>query len=188
MNILFYIIACLCLVALCYLLVKRRHGKQTEQKIELSIEQKDVRNDELKDGRNNELKDGQKEELKDEQTDDDDEKSVTQNRQLIDHLHKVLEEDMVFLQPDIRIDDVAKIICSNRTYVTRLMRQEYGLTFNEYVNVARIQYSQKLLYTSPDKTLDEIAEMSGFQSTSNYCRAFKRYIGTSPIAWLESVK
>lgn len=119
--------------------------------------------------------------------DEGDEKALTQNRLLIEKLHRVLEEDMVFLRPDIHIDDVAKLICSNRTYVTRLMRQEYGLTFIEYVNVARIQYSQKLLYSS-NKTLDEIAELSGFQSTSNYCRAFKRYIGTSPLAWLESVK
>lgn len=115
------------------------------------------------------------------------EPTVTHNRQLVANLHKVLEEDKVFLRPDIRIDDVAKMLLTNRTYVTRLMRQEYGLSFIEYVNVARIQYSQSLLYKS-DMSLDEIAEKSGFQSTSNYCRAFKRYIGQSPMVWLQSVK
>lgn len=118
---------------------------------------------------------------------DDDEKSVIQNKQLIASLHKILEEDKVFLQPDIHIDDVARMLLTNRTYVTRMMRQEYGLTFIEYVNIARIQYSQKLLYSS-DMTLDEVAEKSGFQSTSNYCRAFKRYIGTSPMGWLQKMK
>lgn len=113
---------------------------------------------------------------------EEEEKSVTQNRELIAHLHKVLEEEKVFLRPDIRIDDVARMLLTNRTYVTRLMRQEYGLTFIEYVNVARIQYSQGLLYTT-DMTLDEIAEKSGFQSTSNYCRAFKRYTGATPKGW-----
>lgn len=166
MNTLTYIIILLCIIALAiavFLYTRHPKAKNPTPCVEVPQETADVPDHE------------------------NDEKAVTQNKQLIENLHKVLEEDMVFLQPDIRIDDVAKMICSNRTYVTRLMRQEYGLSFIEYVNVARIQYSQKLLYTS-NKTLDEIAEMSGFQSTSNYCRAFKRYIGTSPVAWLESVK
>lgn len=117
---------------------------------------------------------------------EEEEKSVTNNRQLIADLHKVFEEEKVFLQPDIHIEDVAKMLLTNRTYVTRLMRQEYGLSFIEYVNIARIQHSQSLLYSS-NMTLDEIAERSGFQSTSNYCRAFKRYIGTSPLAWKNSL-
>lgn len=112
---------------------------------------------------------------------------VTQNEELVAHLHKLFEEDKVFLRPDIRIDDVAAMLLTNRTYVTRLMRQEYGLSFIEYINVARIQYSQKLLYSSR-MTLDEVAERSGFQSTSNYCRAFKRYIGATPLNWLQAVK
>lgn len=100
-------------------------------------------------------------------------------------LHKLMEEDLYYLQPDTNIDDVATRLGTNRTYVTRLMRQEYGLTFIEYVNAARIQYSQKLLYTSPNITLDEVAIKSGFQSTSNYCRAFKRYTGATPKGWLQ---
>lgn len=119
--------------------------------------------------------------------DDANDKFVTQNQELVASLHKLLEEDKVFLQPDIRIDDVARMIYTNRTYITRMMRQEYGLTFIEYVNVARIQHSQHLLY-SYNMTLEEVAIKSGFQSTSNYCRAFKRLIGTSPLAWIQQVK
>lgn len=114
-------------------------------------------------------------------------RKVTQNEQLIASLHKVLEEDKVFLRPDIHIEDVAKMLFTNRTYITQLMRQEYGLSFIEYVNVARIQHSQSLLYSST-LTLDEIAEQSGFSSASNYCRAFKRYTGSSPMNWLQQVK
>lgn len=121
-----------------------------------------------------------------EQEAEEEEKSVTHNPQLVIDLHRVFEEEKIFLRPDIHIDDVARMLLTNRTYVTRLMRQEYGLSFIEYVNISRIQYSQSLLYSS-DMTLDEVAERSGFQSTSNYCRAFKRYIGTSPLAWKNSL-
>lgn len=118
---------------------------------------------------------------------DDDEQPVTQNEDLVAGLHKVFEEDKVFLQPDIHIDDVARMLMTNRTYITRLMRQEYGLSFIEYVNVARVQYSQQLLYTY-DLTLDEVAEKSGFLSASNYCRVFKRIVGSSPNIWIQHVK
>lgn len=122
----------------------------------------------------------------DDKPNDEEERGVTQNAQLIADLHRLFEEEKVFLQHDIHIEDVAKLLYTNRTYVTRLMRQEYGLTFIEYVNIARIQYSQSLLYTT-NMTLDEVAEHSGFQSTSNYCRTFKRYIGTTPLAWKNSL-
>lgn len=117
--------------------------------------------------------------------DEQDEKAVTQNTELIAGLHKVLEQEKVFLKPDIHIDDVAKMLLTNRTYITRLMRQEYGLTFIEYVNVARIQYAQSLLYTTR-MTLEEVSEKAGFQSTSNFCRAFKRYTGTTPKGWKQT--
>lgn len=121
-----------------------------------------------------------------ENKDKENDKVVTLNKRLVADLHRVFEEEKVFLRPDIHIDDVARMLYTNRTYVTRLMRQEYGLSFIEYVNVARIQYSQSLLY-SQTMTLDEVAERSGFQSTSNYCRAFKRIMGTSPLAWRNSL-
>lgn len=107
------------------------------------------------------------------------------NSHLADAMHKMMEEELYYLHPNINIDDVAQKLGTNRTYVTRLMRQEYGLSFIEYVNVARIQYSQKLLYTSPNITLEDVAFKSGFQSSSNYCRAFKRYTGTTPKGWLQ---
>ena len=110
---------------------------------------------------------------------------IPQNEHLIEAMHKLMEEELYYLKDNISIDDMAQQLGTNRTYVTRLMRQEYGLTFIEYVNVARIQYSQMLLYRSPHITLDEVAEKSGFQSTSNYCRAFKRYTGTTPKGWLQ---
>lgn len=123
----------------------------------------------------------------DDNADDEDDQFVTHNEQLIVALHHAFEEEKVFLQPDIHIDDVARMLVTNRTYITRLMRQEYGLSFMEYVNVARVQYSQQLLY-SYDLTLDEVAEKSGFLSASNYCRVFRRIVGSSPTVWIQKVK
>lgn len=107
---------------------------------------------------------------------------MEQNSHLAEHLHQLFEEDRIYLQSNLHIDDVASMMGTNRTYVTRLMRQEFGQTFNDYVNNARIIYSKKLLLTS-SMQLEEIAQSSGFPNSSAYCRVFKRLTDTSPMAW-----
>lgn len=174
MELFIVIASCLCLVVV-FLFLRHRSSKNSIAQVEEQTTSQSV------------IPDSPENQEQAVHPEKDDEKSMIQNKELVANLHKVLEEDKVFLRPDIHIDDVARMLLTNRTYVTRLMRQEYGLSFIEYVNVARIQYSQKLLYTS-NMTLDEVAEESGFQSTSNYCRAFKRYIGTSPMGWLQKMK
>lgn len=190
MQILFVIIICLILVVIyLFLRLKQTPLQQHNAKDEPQLPSAEGENPTT---RNSEPKDSAPQLTETITTDDTeyhekDHKKVFLNEELVASLHRVLEEEKVFLRPDIHIDDVARMLLTNRTYVTRMMKQEFGLTFIEYVNVARIQYSQGLLYTS-DMTLDEIAEKSGFQSASSYCRAFKRYMGTSPIAWLQDVK
>lgn len=110
-----------------------------------------------------------------------------QNQHLADHLHQLMEEDRIYLKPGLHIDDVAEMMGTNRTYVSRLMRQEFAQTFTDYINNARIIYSKKLLLTSSN-SLEDIAMSSGYPNASAYCRVFKRITGTSPIAWKSEQK
>lgn len=192
----FLIIICLALCILCFFFI-RKHSKRTiavtpEETQMLESPSVDVPEEKAEDT-NNEVKNiedspSPTSEFENKTEDIQEEKLIPQqNKELIANLHKVFEEDKIFLRPDIHIDDVARMLLTNRTYITRLMRQEYGLSFIEYINVARVQYSQNLLF-STDMTLDEVAEKSGFQSTSSYSRTFKRYIGAPPLTWLHGMK
>lgn len=109
-------------------------------------------------------------------------KFLEQNQRLVKHLHQLMEEDRIYLQCGICIDDVAELMGTNRSYVTRLMRAEYDQSFAEYVSNARIIYSKKLLLTS-SMTLEEIANAVGFSSAAVYCRVFRRITNTTPSAW-----
>lgn len=107
---------------------------------------------------------------------------IEQNAHLAKHLRQLMEEDHIFLKPSVFIDDVAAMMGTNRTYVSRLMHQEYGQTFTDFVNNARIMYSKKLLL-STDMTVEEVALSSGFPSASAFCRVFKRITETTPTGW-----
>lgn len=191
----FLIIICLILSILCLFFI-RKHSKRSnvvapeKPQEEISPSVAASNNEHNKNNDETEIPDipshNEDEDVEEPEVEQED-KLVTHNLELIANLHKVLEEDKIFLRPDIRIDDVARMLLTNRTYITRLMRHEYGLSFNEYINVARVQHSQNLLF-STSMTLDEIAEKSGFQSTSSFSRTFKRYIGAPPLTWLHGMK
>lgn len=109
------------------------------------------------------------------------------NRRLEVSLRKLMEEDKIFLTPSIYIDDLAQMMNTNRTYVTRLMRQVYGQSYTDYVNQSRVEYSKQLLLTTK-MGVEDIAMASGFLNASSYCRVFKRLENNSPIAWRNSQK
>lgn len=112
---------------------------------------------------------------------------IQENRDLAHRARRLMMEERLYLHLGITIDEVANMLGTNRTYFTRMMRAEFGLSFNEYVSSERIRYSQTLL-SSSDSTLDEIAENCGFTDASSFCRVFKRITGTTPDSWRRSVK
>lgn len=107
---------------------------------------------------------------------------IRESQQLAERARRLFLEERLYLQQGIVIDDVVARLGTNRTYFTRMMRTEFGLTFSEYVTNERLRYSEHLL-TSTDKGLEEIAEESGFGNASAFCRVFKRNTGFSPDVW-----
>lgn len=107
---------------------------------------------------------------------------VEANHELAQRARRLFMEEKLYLRQGLVTDDVVSILGTNRTYFTRMMRAEFGMSFNEYVTSERISYSKKLL-SQTDKTLEDIAMESGFSNASAYCRVFKRLTSTSPDAW-----
>lgn len=106
------------------------------------------------------------------------------NNDLANRARYILDVEKRYLSAGLVIDDMVSELGTNRTYFTRMMRIEFGQSFNEYVNNQRLKYAQDLLKTT-DKGITEIAEESGFGSASAFCRVFKRLTETTPEAWRE---
>lgn len=104
------------------------------------------------------------------------------NVHLVERLHRIFEDDKIFLRQGIVIDDAAQLVGTNRTYFTRLMRREFGQTFSDYVSNSRIEYSKHLL-AKGTISLEDVAQRCGFPSASSFCRVFKRITGMTPTQW-----
>lgn len=102
-------------------------------------------------------------------------------------LEKMMIHEKIYLQPDLDCNTLALAIGTNRTYLSRYLNQEKGMTFYDYINGYRIDDSLNLLKLT-DLSIDAIAEKCGFRDRITFYRIFKNKIGRSPSEWKKLVR
>ncbi|NLG58135.1 MAG: helix-turn-helix transcriptional regulator, partial [Clostridiales bacterium] len=70
------------------------------------------------------------------------------------------------------------------TYLSRLMKQELGLSFNKYLTKTRINHAVKLM--GQGLLLKDIALRVGYSSPYYFSTAFKKTLGSAPIEYRKS--
>jgi len=141
-------------------------GYRGNQQIQISNEIMDYSNDETE---FEEILTKQEEELK---------------RQLI----LLFEKEKIYKQPDLRITTVSETLHPNRTYISKLINDQFGMNFNEFVNRYRIAEAKQLLGNISNSlfTMDYISEKSGFGSVNSFTRVFKEMEGITPGRFRET--
>ena len=67
-------------------------------------------------------------------------------------------------------------------YVIRVFKRAYGVTPHSYVTACRIEYAKVLLSTT-ERSVAEIAEACGYNDVTSFYRAFCARVGKSPSEW-----
>jgi AraC-like DNA-binding protein len=102
-----------------------------------------------------------------------------------EQLDRWMQNEKPYLDPNFQLIDLTKILPLNRTYISRLLNQGYKENFSSFVTRHRIEYSIILMQSNPKMPIHEIAESSGFTSSSVYSRTFKAVHGTTPALFRE---
>lgn len=84
-----------------------------------------------------------------------------------------LKEEKLYLNPNLTRDNLIDLLSVKRLDFIQAINQYSGMNFTDYVNSLRLQESIKLLETSDKKSMEIIAEMSGFGSVRSFYRQFK---------------
>lgn len=92
-----------------------------------------------------------------------------------------------YTRPGLTITNVANDLLTNRTYLSSYINTTYDTTFREWITRLRIEYAKRLLLGSPELTVQDVSERSGFQSTSHFIRIFKERTACPPAKWRKSV-
>lgn len=95
-------------------------------------------------------------------------------------LNKLFEQEHIFLNPDISISDVARLIGTNRSYLSEYLNTNCHSSFTDYINNMRLDHAEKLMNQNERMSLDEISSSSGFNSLSTFRRAFIKKHGVTP--------
>jgi len=76
-------------------------------------------------------------------------------------------------------DELAKQLNVSPRHMTRILHQDYGMSYREKVNEKRLQTALYLISTS-DKSFTEISELLGYSCPSNFNNFIKRKTGKTP--------
>lgn len=110
---------------------------------------------------------------------------LQQEAAFAERMYLLFEKEHVYLNPRLRLSELAIVLGTNRTYLSQYFNQNCESTFYDFVNDYRIHHA-KLLLHSTDDTLETIAMNSGFNSLSTFRRAFVQREGMSPIEFRAS--
>lgn len=94
-------------------------------------------------------------------------------------LAKIIEYVMRNLDDDITLPKVASMANMGLTTFCNFFKENYRVTFVEYLNSVRIGHACKLL-SDNDQNIVEIAYSCGFNTLANFNRQFKKFKGMTP--------
>jgi len=102
---------------------------------------------------------------------------------LMARIDELMEREQLFLNPELKVGDVAAILGVNSRYVSDSIKVCRNCLFAQYLNGKRVEYAKRMMQQSPDKKLSEVWAISGFSNESTFFRAFKSATGVTPNEW-----
>ncbi len=99
-----------------------------------------------------------------------------------DVIHKTMYFIRQNFEKKISLDDAAKEVYLSASYLSKIFKDETGISFNRYLNNIRIEKSKALLLSERIR-LTDISVMVGFEDQSYYTKVFKRTTGILPSVY-----
>lgn len=108
----------------------------------------------------------------------------------VQRVKAALETKELYLNVKLSLSEFAKEIGMNPHHLSYIINREWGLNFNELLNVYRINRAKQLLLEPSNETatMFAIAIDSGFNSESSFYTVFKKNTGLSPKKFKDSIK
>ena len=89
-----------------------------------------------------------------------------------------------FTAEQFTIEDLATFLGTNKSYLSRYIRETYDMNFSTWVASLRLEEAKQMMLADNDKKLEEIAFAVGFSSLSYFSKVFSKLEGVSPSVWL----
>ncbi|MFY0713018.1 helix-turn-helix domain-containing protein [Seonamhaeicola sp. NFXS20] len=114
--------------------------------------------------------------------------NANQISELKQNLISYFEQEAPFLDPQLNLSTVAKVLDLNTNKISYLINEAFNVNFNDFVNAYRLKHFKKIALNPKNShlTILGLAYDSGFNSKSVFNTYFKKIENTTPRAWMKA--
>ncbi len=110
----------------------------------------------------------------------------TQKKTILDSLLKLLDQEKLFLNPELNLNELAGRLNINASHVSQVINELLDKNFNQLINEYRVAEVKRNILDDK-RTLLGIAYDSGFNSKSAFNRLFKEIEGETPSEYKKNL-
>lgn len=103
-------------------------------------------------------------------------------------INTIITEVQNHYQEKVTVTDIAKMIDYSESYLYKYIKDNLGMTLNDYLNRYRIKKAIDLLIKNTDLKAYEVAELIGFSDYNYFNKVFKKYIGLNVTDFKKQLK
>ncbi|RQO79803.1 hypothetical protein DBR40_02270 [Pedobacter sp. KBW01] len=113
--------------------------------------------------------------------------ATEQAKALTQKLQKLILEEELYKNPDLKLNDLAKKINISSHQLSQLLNDNLGKSFAAYINEFRIDEACELIINDKGIKLEAIGYEVGFNAKSTFYTAFKKHKQTTPTLYKEQL-
>lgn len=107
---------------------------------------------------------------------------------LKDRLCDLMERERLYLNPNIRVSDVAERLYTNKSYLSQAIRTKLNKNFCQLVHSYRVKEAMRLYSQNQEMSIVDLCKKVGFNSMATFTSAFSRNTGCTPADWCRQYK
>lgn len=105
------------------------------------------------------------------------------SEEIIDEIFNICRENCCSIT---KLTDVSKRLHISAGYLSHIFSKRINMSFCDYINSLKTSVAAELI-SKTDKSMAEIAELSGFLTLRTFNRAFKKHLGVSPTNYKKGI-
>lgn len=126
-------------------------------------------------------------------TEEEEKETKSLGNEKIDTLYtklcSLMDNERLYAEAQLTREKVAERLCTNRTYLTTVIKEKTGMSFLQFINTYRINDAIRILSDKEkmDYPLKQIWYDLGFSSASTFFKLFQQTVGITPSAYRKQV-
>lgn len=110
-------------------------------------------------------------------------------QELYDRACHVMETDKPYHEPRLTREKLAKMLGTNRTYLSTVIHAKGGMSYQQFVNTYRINEAIEVLSDASqiERPLKQLWSDLGFTSPSTFYKLFQQSVGITPLAFRKQI-